>query len=252
MKRLELVEVNHNIKAGQQPVYHEPNVTESCLFVENGKVIGFYLKELPPRIENLLNIANREFNSKRVPKSKMTRAGGVAQFSTIIGGVPPRTHNRRPYPSVSSVHSHDSAKNFIKAMMLLAKHTEELIELWMPEEYAAQKAQVKQVPHKFTLSELYTSSISNYNISAKYHTDRSNIEGSLNAIYTKRKMADGGCLHVPEYGATIEQADGSLLIYPAWRNMHGVTPILPRHEKGYRNSLVFYALKAFQKYNEND
>jgi hypothetical protein len=28
--------------------------------------------------------------------------------------------------------------------------------------------------------------------------------------------------------------------------MHGVTPIIPTFEGGYRNSLVFYPLKAFK------
>ena len=30
----------------------------------------------------------------------------------------------------------------------------------------------------------------------------------------------------------------------AWRNVHGVTPIIPTFEGGYRNSLVFYPLNA--------
>jgi len=37
----------------------------------------------------------------------------------------------------------------------------------------------------------------------------------------------------------------SMLVYPAWRNLHGVTPITPTHDGGYRNSLIFYPLKAF-------
>jgi hypothetical protein len=37
-----------------------------------------------------------------------------------------------------------------------------------------------------------------------------------------------------------------MLVYPAWRNVHGVTPIIPLKEGGYRNSLVFYPLKAFK------
>jgi len=51
---------------------------------------------------------------------------------------------------------------------------------------------------------------------------------------------------VPDYGATFEQADNSMLVYPAWRNVHGVTPIIPTSDDGYRNSLIFYPLKAFK------
>jgi hypothetical protein len=35
------------------------------------------------------------------------------------------------------------------------------------------------------------------------------------------------------------------LVYPAWRNRHGVTPIVPTHQGGYRNSHVWYALDSF-------
>jgi hypothetical protein len=36
----------------------------------------------------------------------------------------------------------------------------------------------------------------------------------------------------------------------AWKNVHGVTPIVPTSKDGYRNSLVFYPLKAFKNYFE--
>lgn len=61
-----------------------------------------------------------------------------------------------------------------------------------------------------------------------------------------KKLVKGGDLHIPDYGATIGQQDNSILVYPAWRNVHGVTPIIPTFEGGYRNSLVFYPLKAFK------
>jgi len=66
-------------------------------------------------------------------------------------------------------------------------------------------------------------------------------------IITKRLNAKGGNLYVPDYGAVMDSADNSMLVYPAWKNIHAVTPIIPLHEGGYRNSLVFYPLKAFKK-----
>ncbi len=77
------------------------------------------------------------------------------------------------------------------------------------------------------------------------HRDNLNVKGTVNAIICKRRNATGGYLHVPDYGATFGQPDGSLLVYPAWRNMHGVTPIRETHKGGYRNSLIWYALDAF-------
>lgn len=92
---------------------------------------------------------------------------------------------------------------------------------------------------------LFTSSISNYNINAAFHVDNGNIKDTVNVIICKQKNAKGGDLHIPDYNATIGQVDNSILVYPAWRNMHGVTPIIPTKQGGYRNSLVFYPLKAF-------
>ena len=65
-------------------------------------------------------------------------------------------------------------------------------------------------------------------------------------IITKKQNAKGGNTTVPDYGATMDSRDNSMLVYPAWKNIHGVTPIIPTFENGYRNSLVFYPLKAFK------
>jgi hypothetical protein len=92
---------------------------------------------------------------------------------------------------------------------------------------------------------MFTSSISNYNISAGFHIDSKNAKNTVNVIICKKHNARGGDLHVPDYNATIGQQDNSILVYPAWRNIHGVTPITPTHDGGYRNSLVFYPLRAF-------
>lgn len=63
-------------------------------------------------------------------------------------------------------------------------------------------------------------------------------------------LHDWNELELEEWGLEVWQkpadVDYSILVYPAWRNVHGVTPIIPTHEGGYRNSLVFYPLKAFK------
>ena len=83
------------------------------------------------------------------------------------------------------------------------------------------------------------------NIAAAVHQDHANVKGAVNIIITKRRNSTGGNLHVPEFGATFDQVDGSMLVYPAYRNRHGVTPIVPTHQGGYRNSHVWYALDSF-------
>jgi hypothetical protein len=254
MKRIDLIKQPHDIQIGQDCPYIEPNITEDCIFYEDGIAVGFYIKQMPEKMCKLANLANAELRTKNVPKSEMKRSSGltsqdkskeVLQYSTIIGSIPPKPHMKRPYASISSVHQVKTAQNFIKAMLMLAKESEQLIKQIMPEQYEKQMELFKAVPEQWKFANLFTSSISNYNIPAAFHRDAGNIVGAVNVIITKRLNSKGGNLHVPDYGATMDSADNSILVYPAWKNVHGVTPIIPTHEGGYRNSLVFYPLKAF-------
>jgi len=262
MKRIDLVKIEHGVKVGDVCEYKEPNVTEDCIFYADGEPIGFYLSKMPEKMCKLADLANAEFRSKNVPKSIMNRLSAVkgmlktewegsgdvadvSQMSCILGSIPPKPMVRRPYASISSVHQTKSANMFIKAMLQLAKEGEQLIKEILPEQYERQMKLFEQVNNKWRFGNLFTSSISNYNISAPFHRDVGNIVGAVNIIICKKHNSKGGDLHIPDYNATIGQKDNSILVYPAWRNVHGVTPIIPTHEGGYRNSLVFYPLKAF-------
>ena len=252
MKRVDLIQVEHNVKIGDKCEYIEPNIIEDSIFYADGEPIGFYLTKMPEKMCKLADLANKELRTKNVPKSEMKRSSGfinknndVLQYSAILGSIPPKPHMQRPYASISSVHSFKTAQTFIKAMLLLAKESEQLIKEVLPMQYVKQVELFKDVPEKWRFANLFTSSISNYNISAPFHRDTGNIVGAVNVIICKKFNSKGGDLHIPDYGATIGQQDNSILVYPAWRNVHGVTPILPTLEGGYRNSLVFYPLKAF-------
>jgi len=206
----------------------------------------------------LADLANAEFRTDRVPKSNMKRSSGltdaekeVLQFSTILGSVPPKPNFRRAYPTISSVHRKKSAHNFIKAMIYLAKESEKLIKEVMPEQHARQTELFEDVDDQWKFSPLFTSSISNFNISARFHVDHANIKGTVNVIICKKLNTVGGDLHLPDYNATIGQQDNSILVYPAWKSMHGVTEITETFEAGYRNSLIFYPLKAFHHPKKN-
>lgn len=259
MKKIDLKKLEHDTKVGNVCGDIEPNITEDCLLYEDGELLGFYIRDIRKYsmpLYNSLGIANNEFRSKRVPKAMMTRSSalnarrdggeGVEQFSTILGSIPPKPHMRRAYPTRSSVHDVKSANMFVKAMIMTCKHSENLIKLLAPSIYQKQREIISEyVPLKWRFGELFTSSISNYNISAPFHIDSANLKGCVNVILTKRNNSSGGNTSVPDYGATFYSDDNSMLVYPAWRNIHGVTPIKAHTEDGYRNSLVFYPLKAF-------
>lgn len=258
MKHIELIQQKHNVQIGDVCGIIEPNIVEDSIFFYDGKPIGFYIKDIgkySERAAKLATLANHELRSKNVPKSTMKRSSGfgdgnkdkeVLQYSTIIGSVPPKPHMRRPYPTISSVHQVKSAQTFIKAMLMLCYESEEIIKQIAPNIYEQQLEIIsKNVPEKWRFGKLFTSSISNFNIPAPFHRDAGNIEGCVNVIIAKKENATGGNTTVPDYGATMDSCDNSMLVYPAWRNVHGVTPIISTKENGYRNSLVFYPLKAF-------
>lgn len=263
MKRIDLIPIEHNRKLGDALEYIQPNIVEDCIFYADGKPIGFYMERMPEKMCKLADLANAEFLSKRVPKMKMNRTSAmktqlrtewkgndntakVIQFSTILGSIPPRNFGRRPYCSKSSVHSVESAETFVKSMLLLATESEQLIKQILPDQYDEQLQLISEIDKKWRFANLFTSSISNFNISAPFHKDTGNLHGAVNVIICKKYNSKGGDLHIPDYDATIGQKDNSILVYPAWRNVHGVTPILPTFAGGYRNSLIFYALKAFK------
>jgi len=263
MIKIELKTLKHDKKVGMKCENIKPNITEDTMFLENGKVIGFYIRDMSKyskTANQLADIADKELRSNRVPKTEMRRSSGlleqnkdkeVRQYSTILGGVAPKPHMRRDYPSVSSVHGVKTAQTFVKAMVMLAKESENIIKDLMPEQYEIQKKLIEEYcPKKYRFTDLFTSSISNFNISANYHVDNANIKGCVNVIIAKRKDSTGGNTNVPDYDATIDSCDNSMLVYPAWRNLHGVTPIIPTASGGYRNTLVFYPLSGFKKYVE--
>lgn len=261
MKTFELIRVSHDFKKGASPKSISPNINESTVFTLDGKVAGFYLKDLGERARKILRVANAEFLSDNVPKQVMNRAtpkgedesgkfvySYIKQKCTILGALPPKPHMRRDYRAHAQVHGVKSAQQFIKAMLMLSNQSSRFIGELMPDQLEAQRSTIeKSVDEKNRFGDLFTSSISNFNISAPYHTDKANLLGTVNAIYTMRKNASGGCLHVPDYNICIEQASESLLVYPAFANMHGVTPIKRSHKDGYRNTFIFYALKKLKE-----
>ena len=256
MKKINLLQYEHDKKVGDVCGDIEPNVTEDSLFVLDDEVIGFYIKDMGKYSEKavkLANFANSELLSDRVPKSMMRRSSSlkseenaVEQFSTILGGVPPKPMFKRNYPIISSVHSVKSAEKFVKSMLLLSEESAQIIKMLAPSVYEKQKEIIEaNVQKKWRFGSLFTSSISNFNISAPFHRDAGNIVGCVNVIIAKKRFSQGGNTTVPDYQATVDSSDNSMLVYPAWRNLHAVTPIHVTAPGGYRNSLVFYPLKAF-------
>lgn len=249
MKKHILQKHNHSFKKGDLCPLVDPNVFEDTMFYLDGVLVGFFIKSIDEKMKKLATVANHEFLSNRVPKTVMVRKkrnkqGGydiIEQLSTIIGGTPLKRHLGRHYANLSAVHRSQSSKPFIKAMLMIAKLAESKVKELMPEQYESQIRQLDEaIDPRIRLSKMFTSSISNFNISAPFHQDTGNLKNTVNVIINKKSNATGGNLHVPEFGLTFDGQDNSMIVYPAWMSLHGVTPINTISKKGYRNSLVFY------------
>ena len=229
----------------------EPNIVDDTRLVDQqGNTVGFYLRSMPDRMRQLIAIADAEVKTDRVPKSRMTRARqredgsldkSFTQWSVILGSITPKPHMKRPYASRSSVHGVPTARVFAKAMALAGREALQVVEDVTPELYAQHRTELlANTSEEWRWCELFTGSIINCNAAARVHRDGLNVKGCVNVIACTRKNATGGHLHLPAYGATFAQDDGSLLVYPAWRDQHGVTPIEPTYKNGYRNTFIWY------------
>lgn len=264
MKTVVLRKVKHGFKFGDRPVERPANLSEDSLFVnEEGRPVGFFVLKPPDTLAKLMNVAEHEIHSDRVPKQRMDRKRGVngeknrngtykyeivTQWSVTCGSVAPNARMRRPYPNKSALYNVPTAKRFRAAMLRAAQESGQLIEAVSPELFRQHTKAMEPIPEKWRFGQHFTSSISNYNIAAPIHIDKLNVRGALNVIICKRRNSRGGNLFVPDYDVTFAQADGSILVYPAWANLHGVTPIIPTEDGGYRNSHVFYSVTGFQDY----
>ena len=66
------------LKIGDAVPLIEPNVHDSCILADrDGTQVGLFLTELPADLLNLVNIADAELRTKRVPKSDMRRSSGL-------------------------------------------------------------------------------------------------------------------------------------------------------------------------------
>lgn len=90
----------------------------------------------------------------------------------------------------------------------------------------------------------WTSGIINDIVSIPYHRDSGNVSGVWSAMIVLRNKADGGNLHLPEYGVTLECFNNSLVFFDGQAAYHGVTPITLRNKEAFRRSIVMYSKRG--------
>jgi len=117
----------------------------------------------------------------------------------------------------------------------------------LPEVYEHDYQTVQSVLPEWRMTEdaLWTSGVINQSSALPYHRDGSNFD-TWSAMPVLRRGMDGGHLHMPEYGITINCRDGWSLWFNGAALVHGVTPMKPRVKDGYRYSIVFYAKRGMK------
>jgi hypothetical protein len=117
----------------------------------------------------------------------------------------------------------------------------------LPEVFLHDQAELSQVLPEWRMTEdaLWTSGVINQSSALPYHRDGSNFD-TWSAMPVVRRGMDGGNLHMPEYGITINCRDGWALWFNGYADVHGVTPMSPRAKDGYRYSIVFYAKRGMK------
>ena len=224
MKRIDLIKQQHEIKIGDVCGTIEPNVTEDSLFYDNGELIGFYIKDMnnySERLTKLSDVANKEFRSKNVPKSVMNRSDTMKAFKDGLSWAEAAKFGVSQYSTIlgSTPPRHHMRRPYASTSSV---HNVKSAETFV-------KAMLMLCEESEKLIALIAPNI--------YERQKQIIETNI-----PKKCNTT----VPDYNATMDSCDNSMLVYPAWRNVHGVTPIVPLKEGGYRNSLVFYPLKAFK------
>jgi hypothetical protein len=117
----------------------------------------------------------------------------------------------------------------------------------LPEVYEEDVKKVDVILPEWRMTEqtLWTSGVINQASALPYHRDRANFD-SWSAMPVVRRGMEGGDLHFPEYGITVNCRDGWALWFNGYAYVHGVTPMKPRAKDAYRYSIVFYAKRGMK------
>lgn len=189
--------------------------------------------------------------------AKLRRAVLSAGMSTTLRGSGMRNRSRTfGFATRSVVLQRENCRpaslawDYPEAQMVLSEAADSLAGFFkqvLPEAHLDDEKVMEQVLPEWRMSEdsLWTSGVINQSSQLPYHRDRANFE-TWSAMPVIRRGMDGGHLSMPEYDITVNCRDGYALWFNGHKFVHGVTPMTPTKEDGYRYSIVFYALRGMK------
>jgi hypothetical protein len=218
----------------------EPNVNEAGIYRdrETGEAILVYA----PYPASITPIRKTVIDTKF---STTLRANGTRNASRNFGFTTRSTVHQREActPTSFSWESPESGIILNEAAKVLGDYLREQL----PEVFLHDQAKLEEVLPEWRMTEdaLWTSGVINQSSALPYHRDGSNFD-TWSAMPVIRRGMDGGHLHMPEYGITINCRDGWALWFNGYAYVHGVTPMSTRAKDGYRYSIVFYAKRGMK------
>ena len=225
---------------GDTVISIEPNVSEAGIYRDRatGEAILVYAP-YPAKVTGLRKAV------LETQYSTTLRASGTRNNSRVFGFT-----NRSAVLQRESCTPTSLAWESPEAQMTLNDTAEVLgdyLRQQLPEVFDHDLGEVSQVLPEWRMTEdaLWTSGVINQSSALPYHRDGSNFD-TWSAMPVIRRGMDGGNLHMPEFGITINCRDGWALWFNGYAHVHGVTPLSPRSKDGYRYSIVFYAKRGMK------
>jgi hypothetical protein len=168
--------------------------------------------------------------------------GGRRDGDSVTFGVRPRmAHNQLPWAARSALDT--DYPSALEGLETLGEHLDAMIAEVNPDAHRRMHQHVARSHEFFRFVGGFSGGIVNYDAYATYHRDRSNLVGSWNAMVWLRQNRRGGLFVVPAWRMAFHARDRHLLLHDAQQTLHGVTPIVPNPEPGWRTSLVYFCRK---------
>jgi hypothetical protein len=218
----------------------EPNVNEAGIYrdKETGEAILVYAPypaSITPLRKAVLD-TNYSTTLRASGTRNVSRTFGFTNRSAVL-------QREACTPTSLAWDSPEAAITLNETSVILGDYLREQL----PEVFLHDQEELSQVLPEWRMTEdnLWTSGVINQSSALPYHRDGSNFD-TWSAMPVVRRGMDGGNLHMPEYGITINCRDGWALWFNGYAYVHGVTPMSPRAKDGYRYSIVFYAKRGMK------
>lgn len=229
-------------KPGDRPeIGHAPEViSEPTIFKHEGQTVGIYT-----------SIKDHEWSeglraiSMTTPVEKSARMSGVGTQSAVYGHLP-AVHARNAFCRKTKISA--ELPKYHHGVEQCAAFINQIYKEHLPEAYEHNLNIVRENIEQDYILEgtVFTTCNFNFNHAIPYHRDTGNIKNVFSNVIIYKRDIVGGELVFPEWGITLAQDDGYIGIFDGQKYLHGVTPVKRTNEKGYRASIVFYALESMQ------